>query len=94
MLDTKSKEMRRLKFLLIKLTILVPAIVLVSLYPRMGQVYEQKIKEREEAAAESAVDLEEAVEVDEHTVTGTDSNSNTDTTYVLDENVSNEAVLI
>lgn len=94
MLDTKSKKMRNLKVLIITLTVLLPAIALVALYPRMGQVYEQKIKEREEAAAESAVDLEEAVEVDEHTVTGTDSNSNTDTTYVLDENVSNEAVLI
>ena len=94
MLDTKSKKMRNLKLLIITLTVLLPAVLLVALYPRMGQVYEQKIKEREEAAAESAVDLEEAVEVDEHTVTGTDSNSNTDTTYVLDENVSNEAVLI
>lgn len=94
MLDTKSKKMRNLKVLIITLTVLLPAILLVALYPRMGQVYEQKIKEREEAAAESAVDLEESIEVDEYTVTGKDSNSNTDTTYILDENVSNEAVYI
>ena len=49
MLDTKSKKMRNLKVLLITLTILLPAIVLVALYPRMGQAYEQKIAEIEAA---------------------------------------------
>ena len=66
MLDTKSKKMRRLKVLFITLTVLVPAIVLVALYPRMGQVYEQKIAELE--TEESAVELEEAVEGETDTV--------------------------
>ena len=55
MLDTKLKKMRNLKVLIITLTILLPAIMLVALYPRMGQVYEQKIKEQE---AESTADIE------------------------------------
>ena len=56
MLDTKLKKMRNLKVLLITLTVLLPAILLVALYPRMGQVYEQKIAEIE--AKESAADIE------------------------------------
>ena len=60
MLDTKSKKMRRLKVLLITLTVLLPAVLLVALYPRMGQVYEQKVKELE--AAESTAELEESID--------------------------------
>jgi len=78
-LDTKSKKMRNLKVLLITLTILLPAIVLVALYPRMGQAYEQKIKEFEAQESEAAA-LEEAV-VEASGVSGTDSN--TDTEYVV-----------
>ena len=62
MLDTKSKKMRNTKVLIILLTILIPAIVLVALYPRMGQVYNNQIKEIE--AADDAANLaayEEAV---------------------------------
>jgi len=58
-LDTKSKKMRRVKNLLITLTVLLPAIVLVALYPRMGQVYEQKVVELE--AQESADNAETTV---------------------------------
>ena len=47
MLDTKSKKMRNTKVLIILFTILIPAIVLVELYPRMGQVYKNRIKEIE-----------------------------------------------
>jgi len=61
-LDTKSKKMRRLKVLLITGTVLLPAIVLVALYPRMGQVYEQKVQEIEQEAQESAVELEESID--------------------------------
>ena len=57
MLDTKLKKMRNVKVLIITLTVLIPAILLVALYPRMGQVYEQKIAEIE--AKESAADVEE-----------------------------------
>ena len=92
MLDTKSKKMRNLKVLIITLTVLLPASVLVSLYPRMGQVYEQKIKEQEAAAAERAVELEEAVEFDGETVRGTDSNS--DTEYIVVEDyLPNEQII-
>ena len=62
MLDTKSKKMRNTKVLIILFTILIPAIVLVALYPRMGQVYNNQIKEIE--AADDAANLaayEEAV---------------------------------
>ncbi len=90
MLDTKLKKMRNLKILLITLTVLVPAVVLVALYPRMGQVYEQKIKEIE--AQESAVELEEVTENETDAVTGTDSTS--ETTYILDEEVSNETIYL
>lgn len=62
MLDTKSKKMRNLKVLLITLTILVPAIVLVALYPRMGQAYEQKIKEIEAQESEAADEAGTVVE--------------------------------
>jgi len=78
-LDTKSKKMRRLKVLLITVTVLLPAVLLVALYPRMGQVYEQKVKELE--SQERAAELEEAVDSAEDVVAGTDSN--TDVTYVL-----------
>ena len=79
MLDTKSKNMRRLKVILIKLTILVPAIVLVSLYPRMGQVYEEKINEIETQASgitDEETDIEEALAVE-----GIDTN--TETEYLM-----------
>ena len=91
MLDTKSKKMRRVKNLLIALTVLLPAIVLVALYPRMGQVYEWKVSELE--AQESAVELEEIVE---HTVDiGSGMDSNTDTTYVItDEDSENKERII
>ena len=61
MLDTKLKKMRNTKVLIILFTILIPAIVLVALYPRMGQVYNNQIKEIKAAdeAANQAV-LEEA----------------------------------
>ena len=62
-MDTKLKKMRRLKVLLIIVTIFVPAIVLVSLYPRMGQVYEQKLQEikaQESAAADEEIVSEDA----------------------------------
>ena len=62
MLDTKSKKMRNTKVLFILLTILIPAIVLVALYPRMGQVYNNQLKEIK--AADDAANLaayEEAV---------------------------------
>ncbi len=88
MLDTKSKKMRNLKVLIITLTVLLPAIVLVALYPRMGQVYEQKIAEVE--AKESAADIEEAIETD---VAGADSN--TDSTYVIVEDyLPNEQIIV
>ena len=76
MLDTKLRKMRNLKVWLIVLTVLVPAIVLVALYPRMGQVYEQKIQEieaQESAAATEEDELEEVL-VEE----GTDINSETE----------------
>ena len=60
MLDTKLKKMRNLKVLIITLTVLLPATLLVALYPRMGQVYEQKVKELE--AQENAVELEESID--------------------------------
>ena len=66
MLDTKSKKMRRLKVLLITLTVLLPAVLLVALYPRMGQVYEQKVQEIEREAQESTFELEEAVETEDY----------------------------
>jgi len=94
-LDTKSKEMRRLKFLLIKLTILVPAIVLVSLYPRMGQAYEQKIQEIEEkesTAADKGIELEEVLGEE-----GIDTNSETEflpaEEIVVEENLPNEEIV-
>ena len=89
MLDTKSKNMRRLKVILIKLTILVPAIVLVSLYPRMGQVYEEKINEIETQASgitDEETDIEEALAVE-----GIDTN--TETEYLPNEEIVAEDIL-
>ncbi len=91
MLDTKSKKMRNLKVLIITLTVLIPAIVLVALYPRMGQVYEQKIAEIE--AKESAAADEETVDIDAGVVSGTDSNS--DTEYIEPKNyLPNEEIIV
>ncbi len=92
MLDTKSKKMRRLKVLLITVTVLLPAILLVALYPRMGQVYEQKIQEIEQEAQESAVDLEEEVENKADAATGMDSNA--ETTYIFGEEITNEVIIL
>ena len=63
MLDTKLKKMRNTKVLIILFTILIPAIVLVALYPRMGQVYNNQIKEIEAAdeAANQAAREEAAI---------------------------------
>ena len=63
MLDTKSKKMRNTKVLIILFTILIPAIVLVALYPRMGQVYNNQLKEIEAAdeAANQAAQEEAAI---------------------------------
>ena len=62
MLDIKSKKMRNTKVLIILLTILLPAIVLVALYPRMGQLYSKQLAEIESAdAAATQAAKEEAV---------------------------------
>ncbi len=57
MLDTKLKKMRNIKVWIILLTIIVPAMWLVALYPRMGQAYNNQIKEieAESEAANQAV---------------------------------------
>ena len=103
MLDTKSKKMRRLKVLLITLTVLIPAALLVALYPRMGQVYEQKVQEIEREAQESTFELEEAVEYEavepkktagSEADTATGTYSNTETTYIYDAESSNEAIIL
>ena len=91
MLDTKLKKMRNLKVLLITLTVLLPAILLVALYPRMGQVYEQKIAEIE--AKESAAANEETIENDTGTVSATDSNSDTEYTESEDY-LPNEEIIV
>ena len=62
MLDIKSKKMRNTKILIILLTVLLPAIVLVALYPRMGQLYSKQLAEIESAdAAATQAAEEEAV---------------------------------
>ena len=47
MLDTKLKKYHKLAVLLIVLSVLLPATILVALYPRMEQVYLQQKKELE-----------------------------------------------
>lgn len=94
MLDTKSKKMRNLKVLLITLTILLPAIVLVALYPRMGQAYEQRLQE---------IKAQESAAADAEEVSGTDSNTDTEPIstvdylpneeIVVEENVNGEAAV-
>ncbi len=94
MLDTKSKKMRRLKVLLITLAVLLPAILLVALYPRMGQVYEQKLMELE--TEESAVEYEEAVEGETDSVIismeSSPEETPTDAEYELGSNFVNYAM--
>ena len=94
MLDTKSKKMRSVKVWLIVLTILVPAIVLVTLYPRMGQVYEQKIQEIE--AQESAAADEEGIIPETPVIISMESSSEEpapeDAEYELGTNFVNYAI--
>lgn len=47
-MDTKLKKTHKLAVLLITLTILLPATILVALYPRMEQVYLQQTKKLDE----------------------------------------------
>ncbi len=44
-MDTKLKKMRNTKVLIILLTILIPAIVLVAFYPRMGKMYTKRLNQ-------------------------------------------------
>jgi len=60
-LDTKSKKMRNTKVILIILTILLPALVLVALYPRMGSAYSKRLEEIKVANHETEVIEETAI---------------------------------
>lgn len=64
MLDTKLKKTHRLAALLIALSILLPATVLVALYPRMEQVYLQQTEELEGSGNENWVDTQLEVRED------------------------------
>ena len=64
MLDTKLKKTHRLAALLIALSILLPATVLVALYPRMEQVYLQQTEELEASGNENWVDTQLEVRED------------------------------
>lgn len=88
-MDTKSTKMRRLKVILIVLAILVPAMVLVYLYPRMGKVYEEKIKEIE--TQESEIAAEETYIEETLPVEGTDTN--TEIEYLPNEEIIVEEIL-
>ena len=91
MLDTKSKKMRNLKVLLITLTVLIPAIVLVALYPRMGQVYEQKIAEIEAQESATAA-LEDGESVIISTESSPEQPAAEDAEYELGSNFVNYAI--
>lgn len=58
MLDTKLKSMRRVKNSILVLCALVPALILVSLYPKMERAMLKLQEEREQAAQEEASNKE------------------------------------